>query len=332
MVVVVPPHLAGARLDAALAQLLPDQSRSRLKRWIQQSAVLVDGAARDPSDPVHAGQEITVRRPPREADGPQPEKMELEILYEDAWLIAINKPPGMVVHPAKGHWRGTLTGGLLHQFAQLSGLGGQQRPGIVHRLDRDTSGVILVAKDDATHAELNRQFEQREVEKKYWALVNPPPARDRDVIDAPIGPHPYQREKMSIRSGHRASRPAQTFYELKCTWASIALLHVWPKTGRTHQIRVHLAHLGCPILADRLYSGRHAWTRTMLDRAAGHHRPPPRQKADPLEEIVLRRQALHAMALRLTHPITHTPLEISAPLPPDLQHVIELLSANGTVK
>jgi len=222
----------------------------------------------------------------------------------------------MVVHPAKGHWSGTLTSALAHHFAQLSSTGGPTRPGIVHRLDRDTSGVIVVAKTDRAHLALAAQFEARTVEKEYFALVHPAPDRDRDVIDQPIGVHPYQREKMAIRADHPTSRPARTYYEVTERFEGLAVLTVFPKTGRTHQIRVHLAYAGCPVLCDKLYSGRSRITRGELRRV-------------PTDDfLLLDRMALHARRIALVHPETGAPLEISAPLPSDLEGVLSELRAS----
>ena len=171
-------------------------------------------------------------------------------------IVVVNKPAGMIVHPAKGHWEGTLASALAHHFGTLSGRGGPTRPGIVHRLDRDTSGVIVVAKNDQAHDALAAQFKSREVEKEYLAIVVGVPDRDRDVIDEPIGDHPTQREKKAIRREDPSARPAVTVYEVVERFAGYALVRALPKTGRTHQIRIHLAHIGYPVLCDRLYGGR----------------------------------------------------------------------------
>ncbi len=219
----------------------------------------------------------------------------------------------MVVHPAKGHWKGTLTSALQFHFDKLSGAGGPTRPGIVHRLDRDTSGVLVVAKTDQAHYALSEQFEERSTEKEYFAITAGVPDRDRDIIDLPIGIHPYQREKMAIRRDHPTSRPSQTFYEVNERFNGFAALRVVPKTGRTHQIRVHLAHLGCPVLCDKLYGGRAVLahgeiTRDLEDR-----------------ETILSRQALHAARLALVHPVTKAALEFVAPLPGDMAALLALL-------
>ncbi|MFM9061875.1 MAG: RluA family pseudouridine synthase, partial [Pirellula sp.] len=253
--------------------------------------------------------------------GPIPEAIALDVLFEDEWLVAINKPAGMVVHPAKGHWSGTLTAALAHHFSQLSDIGGPTRPGIVHRLDRETSGVIIIAKTNEVHFKLCAQFEARTVQKTYMAIVSGSLDRDRDRIVQPIGHHPYQREKMAIRSGHPSSRYAETHFEVTQRFPGYALLKVSPKTGRTHQIRLHLAHIGCPILCDRLYAG-HSQVRfgQLLRRAV---RGLPARPED--SQCVLERQALHAAQIDFEHPKTQQRLMIQAPIAPDLARVVDIL-------
>ena len=225
----------------------------------------------------------------------------------------------MVVHPARGHWSGTLASALQFHFGgQLSNSGGPTRPGIVHRLDRDTSGVILVAKHDLAHGQLAEQFQTRAIEKEYFAIVAGVPVRDRDVIDAPIGMHPHHREKMAIRRDAPDSRPAETFYEVLERFDGFAAVRVLPKTGRTHQIRVHLDHIGCPVLCDRQYGGRARITRGEIRR----------DRTD--ETVMLDRQALHARRLRFTHPNTGATIEVEAPLPTDLVAVLTELRSYRT--
>jgi 23S rRNA pseudouridine1911/1915/1917 synthase len=259
--------------------------------------------------------------------GPHPEEIPLDILYEDEHIIAVNKPPGMVVHPARGHWSGTLASALSFHFQQLSQVGGPTRPGIVHRLDRDTSGVVVVAKTDPMHYALAAQFERRTTEKEYLAITAGVPDRDRDRIDQPIGIHPQQREKMAIRANHSTSRDASTFYEVVERFPGHALVRVLPKTGRTHQIRVHLAHIGCPVLCDKLYGGRSQITRGELLRRVGPASAADAQAHRTDTDILLTRQALHAQRIKLAHPATKEPIEFVAPLPADLQAVIEALRA-----
>lgn len=308
----VPEEDAGCRLDAFLARHCPSRSRVQLRRAISAGGVQVDGQRTKPAYRLNAGQRVRAALPELPREVPAAESIPLDVLYEDDHLVAINKPPGMVVHPSKGHLGGTLVNALAHHFAQLSGVGGTCRPGIVHRLDRDTSGVIVVAKTDAAHMALAAQWEQRTINKQYVAIVVGVPDRDRDQIAQPIGVHPYQREKMAIRAAHATSREASTFYEVQHRFAGFALLRVWPKTGRTHQIRVHLAHLGCPVLCDRLYGGRDSITFGEVQ-----------QREDP--RILLDRQALHAQRLEFDHPYNGQPCTIEAPLPTDMRRVLEQL-------
>ena len=235
------PEDVGKRLDVFLTEKLPAYSRVQLRRILVAGHVKVDGLGRKVSYRMNGNELVVVQLPEMPTAGPNPENIPVEVLYEDEYLIAVNKPPFMVVHPARGHWSGTLASALAFHFENLSSAGGPTRPGIVHRLDRDTSGVMVVAKNDQIHYALSEQFEQRETEKEYFAIVIGQPDKDRDWIDKAIGPHPYQREKMSIRQGHPDSREATTFYEVVERFEGFAVLKVTPKTGRTHQIRVHLA-------------------------------------------------------------------------------------------
>jgi 23S rRNA pseudouridine1911/1915/1917 synthase len=315
--VLVPPEQAGSRLDAFVARTLPLVSRVAVRRAINAATIRLDGARAKAASRLRAGQRITIVLPESAGKRPRPEDIPLDVLYEDDDLAAVNKPPGMVVHPGKGNWAGTLTSALQFHFERLSAAGGPSRPGIVHRLDRDTSGVIVVAKTDAAHFGLAEQFEARTVEKEYWALVYGAPDRDRDLIDRPIGLHPQQREKMAIRRDPAAGRPAQTFYEVLERFDGLTLVRVLPKTGRTHQIRVHLDSVGCPIVCDKLYSGRSRLTAGEVG-AAG----------DP-GAVLLARQALHARRLAVAHPRSGQPLELVAPLPSDFEQVLKALRARA---
>ncbi len=303
----------GNRLDAFLARELPRHSRMQLRKVIGLGGVKVDGQGCKVAYRLHSGQKVSIFLPPMPAAGPQPENIPLDILFEDDYLIVVNKVPGMVVHPARGHWSGTLTSALAFHFTQLSQAGGEHRPGIVHRLDRDTSGVMVVAKTDPGHFQLAAQFADRTTEKEYFALTTGVPDRDRDRIEQPIGIHPHQREKMAIRADHPSSREATTFYEVLERFDSFAAVKLLPKTGRTHQIRVHLAHIRCPVLCDKLYGGRNEIT-------LGDIRRQPDDKT-----ILLARQALHAHRIKLKHPHTGEPVEFIAPLPADILQTLEEL-------
>ena len=281
---------------------------------MQHDHAELDGRIVRPSIKLKAGQRIRFRLPEPTVDETIAENIPLEILYEDDGLIVVNKPAGMVVHPARGNWTGTLTSALAYRFQSLSDVGGPTRPGIVHRLDRDTSGVIVVAKTNAVHLNLVEQFQDREVEKEYFAITAGRIDRDRDVIEAPIGRHPYQRDKQAIRAGHSTSKSASTFYEVISRQGRFTQVRVLPKTGRTHQIRVHLAHIGCPIICDRLYAGHAEINQSTL---FGH--------AVVDDAIVLARQALHARKLTLHNPQTGKQMTFEAPLPEDLLRVVKLL-------
>ncbi|HUT10218.1 MAG TPA: RluA family pseudouridine synthase [Thermoguttaceae bacterium] len=311
---VVEESEAGRRLDAFLAHHFTDYSRVHLRRVITAGGVKVDGNGGKPAYRLKAGQRVTIVLPEIPREAPKPENIPLDVLYQDDHLAVINKPPGMVVHPARGHWSGTLAGALQYHFGSgLSATGGPTRPGIVHRLDRDTSGAILVARHDQAHAKLAAQFQNRSIEKEYFALVLRSPDRDRDVINRRIGVHPHQRDKMAIRHDDSISRPAETFYEVVERFDGFAAMKLYPKTGRTHQIRVHLSHIGCPVLCDRQYGGRSQITRGEIRR-------------DPADALVLlARQALHASRLRFLHPATGESLQVEAPLPDDMATVLSEL-------
>ena len=301
------------RLDLFLSERIQSISRVKIRRAITAGDVLVDGDRAKPSYKLKLGQKVSIVVPEVELDLPEPENIPLDILFEDEFMVAVNKPPFMVVHPSKGHWSGTLTAALAFHFQQLSSVGGATRPGIVHRLDRDTSGVILIAKTDEVHLNLAAQFEQRTIQKEYFAIVTPPPELDRDIVNKPIGPHPYQREKMAIREDHASARNAESFYEVTRRFKGFASILVKPKTGRTHQIRVHMAHIGYPVLADKLYSGRSQLTLKMLDRKSQS------------DEVILNRQALHAQRITFVHPKTNEETTIEAPLRADLQTCVDRL-------
>ena len=313
---VVPESAGNMRIDLFLTQSCDGYSRTQIRNAVQNDGAQVDGRTVRPSFKLQSGQKLRFKVPPLPSDETVPENIPLDILYEDDGLVVVNKPAGMVVHPARGHWSGTLTSALAFRFQSLSDVGGPTRPGIVHRLDRDTSGVIVVAKTNAVHIHLGQQFHDREVKKEYFAITAGKLDRDRDLIDAPIGRHPYQRDKMAIREGHSSSREASTFYEVVGRHGRFTQVIVRPKTGRTHQIRVHLAHIGAPIICDRLYAGHSAITGSML---AGKSR-------QDQEASILTRQALHARALTLVNPQSGKEMTFEAPIPDDLQRVIDHLN------
>ena len=313
--VTVPDSAVGQRIDVFLTALFDGYSRQQLKDAAQAGAAEVDGRVVRPSHKLRSGQSIRFRLPQLASDDTIGENIELDIVYEDDGMVVVNKPAGMVVHPAKGNWTGTLTSALAYRFQSLSDIGGPTRPGIVHRLDRETSGVIVVAKTNAFHLHLAQQWHDREVKKEYLAITAGLLDRDRDMIDAPIGKHPFQREKMAIRDRHESSRPAKTFYEVLARYNRFSLVKAMPETGRTHQIRVHMEHIGCPVLCDRLYGGHSEITRSQL--LGG--------RAQSGEQSVLSRHALHASRLQLRHPKTGKMMEFSTPLAADLDRVVSIL-------
>ncbi len=313
-----------ARLDRVLAARCAQLSRSRLKALILAGSVAVKGAAvRDPAYHVASGDTITIDVPEAAAPEPKGEAIALDIVYEDADIVVLDKPSGLVVHPAAGHETGTLVNALIaHCGASLSGIGGVKRPGIVHRLDKDTTGLMVVAKNDAAHASLTAQFADHgrtgEMRRGYLAFVWGVPNRPRGTVDAPIDRHPFAREKMAVRDG---GREAVTHWEIREVFNGpggkpvASLLACQLETGRTHQIRVHLAHIGHPLLGDSVY-GPHFKTK------AGQLGPQAQAAL-----AALGRQALHAYLLALEHPRTGEILHWEAALPEDLLLLEEALRA-----
>ncbi len=302
---------AGLRLDVWLARRLPDLSRARLQGLIGEGHVLLDGTPARSSARLRAGQTVDVHVPPPAPADPRPEDIPLSIVHEDSHLLVVDKPAGLVVHPGAGAPAGTLVNALLRHIGDLSGVGGVLRPGIVHRLDRDTSGLLVVAKDDPTHRDLVRQFASRSVRKEYLALVHGTPQQPSGEITAPIGRHPVDRKKMAVDAPR--GREARTDWRCEETFDGATLVQVRIHTGRTHQIRVHLASIGHPVVGDATYGG----TRT-----------PSSRRGEARSVLAsLSRPALHAAALSFTHPATGEALAFSAPLPPDLAAVLERLRA-----
>jgi 23S rRNA pseudouridine1911/1915/1917 synthase len=301
---------AGERLDRYLAAVLPGQSRSRVQRFIELGMVTVQGRHARANLAVREGDRVTVDIPAPVATEVVAEDLPLPILYQDADVIVVNKPAGMVVHPAAGHDSGTVVNALLHHVSDLSGIGGELRPGIVHRLDKGTSGVMVVAKNDAAHDALARQFHDREVDKEYVALVWGVVQAGRR-IDLPIGRDPANRQKMSARA--RRSRSAVTRITRAEHLRGVTLCQVAIATGRTHQIRVHLSAIGHPIVGDATYGG----TRK-------------RVAADLLPVLRLERPFLHSLRLTFTHPVDGRCLQFEAPLAHDLQSVLDDLQRRQT--
>jgi 23S rRNA pseudouridine1911/1915/1917 synthase len=311
----------GKRIDAYLASRFTDYSRRVLQKIIDAEAVVVNGRPVKASYRVRPGDKVSIRLPELPDTTPQPEDLAIEVVHDDEFLTVVNKPPGMVTHPARGNWRGTLVNALQFHFDTLSTAAGENRPGIVHRLDRDTTGLVVVAKDDQTHRKLALEFEERRVHKEYLALVSGVPERDSDYIEQPIGFHPTSREKMAIRAVSGGGKEAITYYEVVERFRGFALVVCQPLTGRTHQIRVHLTHIGHPILADKLYSGRDRITLADLLGPAEARAASPEVRDAPLID----RQALHAHVLRFRHPATLKELKLTAPVPADFARTLAAL-------
>ena len=315
----------GMRLDQYLHMHFQDFSRSGLQKAIEAGTILVNGKPTKASYKVRRNDALHIELPEPTHDLPVPEDIPLDVLYQDEFLAVVNKPADMVVHPAKGNWSGTLVNALQFHFREhLSRENGGFRAGIVHRLDKDTSGVILIAKDDPTHRELGMQFETRKVFKEYVAITAGELDRDTDYIEGRIKHHPHDREKMVVT--HDPADPdakdALSYYEVLERFRGYTLVRVQPRTGRTHQIRVHLASAGCPVVADRLYGGRDSLR--LSDLVPGL--PPDR------DGVLIGRQALHAFRLRFRHPRTAEWIEVEAPLPPDMRRVLDALRVHRPLR
>lgn len=311
---VVPEDLAGARLDKALATLLPEMSRTRLKALMQDGLVTKDGTpVTDPSIKVKEGQVFEVQVPEAEEPIPKPENIPLNILFEDNDLIVIDKPAGLVVHPAPGNYSGTLVNALLHHCGDsLSGIGGVKRPGIVHRLDKDTSGVMVVAKNDTSHHRLSKQFAKHSLTRKYKAVVTGTPTPLAGRIETMIARHPVNRKKMAVSD--KKGKEAVTHYQVVEVMPWTSIVECTLETGRTHQVRVHMAHIGHPLIGDPLYS---------------RGRVPKPLKGKPAETALKNfpRQALHAFFLSFTHPVTKEIKTFQSPMPSDMQALVKALKA-----
>jgi len=305
----------GLRLDQYLVAQFPDYSRSLIRKAIDAGTVLVNGKPAKASHKVRNGDQIRIWLPESTHEAPAAEDIPLQTLYEDEFLAVINKPYDMVVHPARGNWSGTLVNALRFHFDELSEINGDYRAGIVHRLDRDTSGVILVAKDEQTHRDLSMQFERRKVFKEYVAITAGVLDRDSDYIERRIGHHKHDRIKMVVTDDEDDGKEASSFYEVIERFNGFTFCRIHPRTGRTHQIRVHLASVGCPVLADKIYSGRDKFLLSDL-----------KPRLDSANDLVLMpRQALHARRLRLYHPRLRQTIEAEAPLPAEFEITLAAL-------
>lgn len=306
---VLPPELAGLRLDAALARVFAEYSRSQLSLWLREGALTVDGGQPKPRTTVRGGEEVRLTIPATLEPESRAEAIALDVVHADAAIIVINKPAGLVVHPAAGHRSGTLVNALLHHAPELAAL---PRAGIVHRLDKETTGLLVVARTPAAQTSLVRQLQQRSVHREYRALVQGLPISG-GTIDLPIGRHPVDRKRMAVVSG---GRPAVSHYRILQRLRAHTLLAVHLDTGRTHQIRVHMAQIGHPVVGDPTYGGRPRPVRGMSDTAAQ-------------ALAAFRRQALHAAVLGLVHPVTGAECRFQAPLPPDFQELLDALELDA---
>jgi len=290
-------NAAGERLDKTIASFAPGLSRAVIQRLVKTAQVTVNGRASKPSYRVENGDEVVVYIPADQPPEVLPERMDLDVVFEDDHLLALNKPAGMVVHPSYGHQSGTLVNAILAGWPETTHVGGLERAGIVHRLDKDTSGLILVAKSDEVHKALQRLFQRRQVKKTYLGLVEGHVSPRNGLIDAPIGRDKRQRKQMAVV---RSGREAQTGFQVLEFFEEHSLVELEPETGRTHQLRVHLAWMGYPIVGDRVYGYRK-------------------------QRLLTHRHFLHAHKLELNHPATLQPLSLAAPLPDDLRQLLRRL-------
>ena len=302
----IPEEFAGQRADVFLSRVLSGQSRSSIKKHIERGNILIDRKPFKPSKIVSGGESLIIAIPPPDPPGVEAEEIDVEVVYEDGDLIVVDKPAGMVVHPGAGVTGGTLVNALLHMCRDLSGVGGETRPGIVHRLDKETSGIMVVAKNDRSHRSLSDQFKSRETKKEYAAVVSGEMKKNSGVFRSPIGRSPSNRVKMTTLSG--TGRDAETGWEVVERLRGATLVKIEPRTGRTHQIRVHFSENGFPVLGDKVYGGRKSRPRGC--GAAG---------------TLIKRHALHAKKLGFAHPGTGKRLEFSVGIPEDMVSVIDFL-------
>ncbi|MCB9800092.1 MAG: RluA family pseudouridine synthase [Candidatus Omnitrophica bacterium] len=299
--VVIEENVRKERLDAYLAKSLEnDHSRSQIKLMIKSGEIKVNGHDVAPHYQVKPGDRIQIKWIAQPDDSMRAEEIPIDILYEDEDIIVVNKPVGMVVHPAHGNWHHTLVNALLHHTRHLSELGGDERPGIVHRLDKDTSGVLIVAKNNAAHRDLAKQFKKHTIQRMYYAIVRGVVQHDEGVCEEPVGRAFVNRKKIIIKPS--GGKDALTYYKAARRYTDATLVEVYPKTGRTHQIRVHMSFLGHPVLGDTLYG---------------------------IKSELIGRQALHAAKLGITHPKTKQEMLFESPLPADMQAVLDRLESGG---
>jgi 23S rRNA pseudouridine1911/1915/1917 synthase len=305
----VPVEFAGQRLDQVLARMFPEYSRSRLKAWLLEGAITVDGDSPKPRHAVSGGERVALCVEPEASVDAEPEPIALDVVYEDSHLLVINKPAGLVVHPGAGNQRGTLMNGLLHYAPELEQV---PRAGIIHRLDKDTSGLLLIARTLTAHTALVRALAERQISRHYLAVCNGV-LTGGGRIDAPLGRHPVDRKRMAVRED---GRPAVTHYRVLERFAAHTLVDVELETGRTHQIRVHFAHRQYPLVGDPVYGRRLAI---------------PAGASERLTETLrgFRRQALHAVRLALEHPVTGEPMAFEKEPPADFADLVAALAEDA---
>lgn len=319
------------RLDKYLVDRIPFLSRTSLQRLIREEAVFVNGRVPKASTRLRQGDEVIATLPPPPSTAIPAEDIALDVLYEDDHLIVINKQADIIVHPARGNRTGTIINALAWHFqhrssGELSSVGEEfARPGVVHRLDRHTTGVMVAAKSDTAHWRLGRQFEKRKTDKRYLAVVHGQMETDADVIDMPLGKHPTQREKYAVRWDD-TGKPSVTIYRVREVYPEHTLVEIDLITGRTHQIRVHLSHIGYPIVGDDMYGGRHLYHEDLHSKGAAGELETPRHGS------IITRQALHAAMLAFTHPITNEPMTFQAPLHEDMKVLVGALRQQGVVR
>lgn len=304
----------GWRLDHYLSRIFGNHSRAQIQRAIESKQVKLNGLSAKPSRRLRVNDRIDVELSDADERHFVPEDIPIDVIHEDEALIVVNKAAGIIVHPGRGSYSGTLAAALQFHFDKLSDIAGRHRPGIVHRLDRDTTGVILIAKDNQIHQKLSRQFEQRVVSKEYRAIVRGVPELQSDFIRTHVCTHNRVREKMMVCAPGGNSREAVTFYETAEEFKiGHSLINLHPHTGRTHQLRVHMQHIGTPIVADKLYIGESSFTTGHLHRNPGQG------------DVLIDRQALHAFRLTISHPLSGKETTFEAPLPPDFERTLAAL-------
>lgn len=303
----------GWRIDHWLSRLYPNFSRAQFRRVVEDGLATVNGLPAKPSRRLRVNDIVQVSLPKEAESSLPPEDLPLDVLYQDEHLVVLNKAAGMIVHPGKGNYGGTLAAAVQFHFDQLSDAAGSLRPGIVHRLDRDTSGVIVIACNNQVHRLISSQFEQRTVQKEYRALVRHEIGFDTDVIETHVRVHPKKRERMQICPEGGNARHAVTHYQVLERFRGYTWMQLRPRTGRTHQLRVHMEYLGNPIVADRLYGGGTALRRS--DLTGG-------ETGEDSEDLLIERQALHAFRLQFEHPVSGQTMSFEAPLPPDIDRAL----------